>query len=305
LVSTIENLRGNISPYYRIVTRDADEARRLVDAGRLHMMITVPADFDARIAAGETPEIATRVFNINTDMTKNARFRLERAMQDFLAAQNQAPVTVEQFTVRDNDVLRSAFIAGGAVIIALMVGAALNTAIIVAREWERSTLKEIRLAPGGISALVTGKLLVGLVATAANVTVALIAAVLIFRLDIPADRWLPLLGFGLLVGIAAAGLGMAVGAIFHDYRILQPVLLVLAAGSFFAAGGYGSAATLPPAVRAFDVYWLPAYVFETMQGMMHRAALPDVSGLIVPLLLTAVIGVALGAWSLRRALVRA
>ncbi len=110
--ATIETLHSNISPYYRIVSRDADEARRLVADGRLHMMITIPADFDARIAAGETPVIETRVFNINTDMTKNARLRLERAMQDYLAARGEAPVTVAQFTLRQQDVLRSSCIAG-------------------------------------------------------------------------------------------------------------------------------------------------------------------------------------------------
>lgn len=77
---------------------------------------------------------------------------------------------------------------------------------------------------------------------------------------------------------------------------------MLAAGSFFASGGYGSVATLPPAVRAFDAFWPPAFVFEAMQGMMHRAALPPIGLLILPLLLSAVIGVTLGSWSLSQAL---
>lgn len=43
---TIEDLRGSISPYFRIVTRDPVEARHLVAAGRLHMVITIPMEFD-------------------------------------------------------------------------------------------------------------------------------------------------------------------------------------------------------------------------------------------------------------------
>lgn len=56
-VATIENLQSNILPYYRIVSRDPDEARRLVDDGCLHTMITIPSDFDGRISGGETPYI--------------------------------------------------------------------------------------------------------------------------------------------------------------------------------------------------------------------------------------------------------
>ncbi|NUM44378.1 MAG: hypothetical protein HUU38_06685, partial [Anaerolineales bacterium] len=69
--ASLENLQSNISPYFRVVTRDAAEARALSEAGRLQMVITIPAAFDAQIEAGETPSLETQVFNINTDMTKN------------------------------------------------------------------------------------------------------------------------------------------------------------------------------------------------------------------------------------------
>ena len=299
---TIENLSGNISPYFRIITRDPTEAKRLVEEGRLQMVITIPADFDQRLNAGEPPIIRTQLFNINTDMMKNVRLRLERAIQDFAVSRGTAPVVVEQFTTRPEDVWRRAFIAGGALIVALLVGASLNTAIMMAREWERNTSKEIRLAPHALAAIVTGKIVAGLIACAANVAVTLLVAVTLFGLEIPMDRWLALLGIGFMVAIAAAGLGLGLGAWLHDYRTLQPLLLVTAAGSFFAAGGYGSVATLPPAVRAFDQFWLPAYVFETMQAVMHMAVLPDLSSVYLALPFVAGLGVAVGIYMVKRSL---
>jgi ABC-type polysaccharide/polyol phosphate export permease len=300
--ATIEELHGNISPYFRVITRDPAEARRLVEAGRLQLVITVPADFDQRLHAGEPPQLHTQLFNINTDMTKNVRLRLERAIQDFAAARKLAPVTITQVTTRSTDVWRRAFIAAGALIVALLVGAALNTAIIVAREWERNTAKEIRLAPHALAPIVTGKLVAGLLATMVNVAVTLAVAVTLFDLTIPMDRWLPLVGSGLLVAIAAAGVGLGLGAWLRDYRTLQPLLLVTAAGSFFAAGGYGSVATLPPAVRTFDRFWPPAYVFEAMHALMHMAVVPDLTGFWVALPLAALLGVSFGLWMVRRAL---
>ena len=133
----IRDLRGDIGPYFRVVTTDADEAGRLVAEGRLQLAVTIPEDFDERIEAGEIPVLRTRVYNINTDMMKNARLRLTRAVQDYAAAHtpHAAPVTVTQTTTRADDVRRRTFIAHSAVILAIMVGSALNAAIMVAREW--------------------------------------------------------------------------------------------------------------------------------------------------------------------------
>lgn len=127
-------------------------------------------------------------------------------------------MTITQVTTRPEDVWRRAFIAGGSVVVALLVGASLNTAIMVAREWKHTTIKEIRLAPGGLAAIVTGKLLAGLLAASVNVLVALLVAMLVFGLRVPLNRWLPLIGIGIGVAITAAGLGMGIGALFHDYR---------------------------------------------------------------------------------------
>lgn len=302
LAQTIENLQGDISPYFRIITRDAATAKQLVEAGRLHMVITIPADFDARRAAGETPIIYTEVYNIATDVTKNVRLRLARAVQDYLAEEGRAPVTVAQFTNRAEDVWRRAFIAGGGVVLALLIGASLNTAINVAREWERKTDKELLLAPSGLAPIATGKLVAGLIATTLNVGIALVVAVVFFGLRIPPDRWLALIAIGFGVAVAAAGIGLAAGAALRDYRTLQPLLGVLMAGSFFVSGGYASVATLPPAVRTFDMFWPPAYVFETMQAIMHMASLPDLSNAFWALPLAAFTGIAFGIWIIRRAM---
>jgi hypothetical protein len=299
---TIETLESSITPYYRIITRDPERAHELVQAGRLHMAITIPASFDERLNAGAPPIIETHVFNINTDMMKNVRLRLEAAIQEFQAARGATPVTVEHITTRSEDVWRRAFIAGGAVVVALLVGASLNTALMVAREWERTTVKELRLAPGALAAIMTGKLLAGLVAATVNVAVALAVAVLVFGLRIAPDRWLPLLGIGLGVAVTAAGVGLGIGALFRDYRTVQPLLLVTAAGSFFASGGYASIATLPPLVRTLNTFWPPAYVFEAMQLTMHSATLPDLTGMLLALPLAAVAGVVFGWLLLRRVL---
>lgn len=300
----IRDLRGDIGPYFRVVATDADEAGRLVAEGRLQLAVTIPEDFDERIEAGENPVLRTRVYNINTDMMKNARLRLNRVLLDYASHHEPAltPVMVEQSTTRPTDVWRRCFIGLSASILAIMVGAALNTAIIVAREWQRSTVKEIRLAPRARRPIVAGKLLAGLVAGAANALVALGIAVALFGVRIPWERLPLLLLIGGLAALTCAGLGVAIGAWLRDYRAIQPLLLVTFAGTFFASGGFSSLATLPPDVRAFNRWWPPAYVLDGMQSVALMSRPPTMTSLLVGEAVAAVLAIALGVWAVRKRL---
>lgn len=301
LVKEIHDLHSNISPYFNVVTTDPGESDRLVREGRLQLAVTIPEDFDRDIEAGRTPHLDTRTFNINTDMMKNARLRLDRVLLDYTseARPDLTPVTVTQTTTRAEDVWRRSFIGMGALILSIMVGAALNSAIIVAREWERNTSKEIRLAPRAGRPLLAGKIIAGLTAGLAGTVVTTVVAVVLFGVRVPLDR-LPVLALvGGLAALASAGAGVAVGAWLRDYRAIQPLLLVTFAGTFFAAGGFSSRATMPPAVRAFDTWWPPAYVFEAMQAWAHMAEPPGVALLLLGEVLFAVAAVFLGALVLR------
>ncbi|WP_024287217.1 ABC transporter permease [Cellulomonas sp. KRMCY2] len=292
----IRTLQSNISPYFNVVTTDPAEADRLVTEGRLQLVVTIPEDFDADIAAGHVPQLQTKVFNINTDMMKNARLRLDRALLDYAAVHRPgfAPVTVEQHTTRADDVWRRAFIGLGATILAIMVGAALNAAIIVAREWERATSKEIRLAPHAQWPVFWGKITAGLVAGAVNATVAAAFAALVFGVRVPWQRLPLLLAIGGLAAITCAGIGVALGAWLRDYRAIQPLLMVTFAGTFFASGGFSSLATLPPAVRAFNQWWPPAYVFDGMQSVAFMAQPPSMTGLLLGESLAAILALTVG-----------
>ena len=304
LVQEIHDLRSNISPYFHVVTTDPDEARELVEQGRLQLVVTIPEDFDADMDQGEIPTLDTQVFNINTDMMKNARLRLNRVLLDYASHHEPAltPVMVEQSTTRPTDVWRRCFIGLSASILAIMVGAALNTAIIVAREWQRSTVKEIRLAPRARQPIVAGKLLAGLVAGATNALVALGIAVALFGVRIPWERLPLLLLIGGLAALACAGLGVAIGAWLRDYRAIQPLLLVTFAGTFFASGGFSSLATLPPDVRAFNRWWPPAYVLDGMQSVALMSRPPTMTSLLVGEVVAAVLAITLGVWAVRKRL---
>jgi len=302
LTQAVENSESNITPYFNIVTRDQDEAQRLVEDGRLHLVITIPEGFDQVIANGQTPTLETSVYNINTDMMKNARLRLYRVIQDWGAELGRSPITIDQITTRPDDIWRRSFIGGSAVVLAIMVGAALNSALIIAREWEHRTAKELQLAPRARTGIIAGKIVAGLLAGMVSTAITLLFATTIFGLRIPPERIPMLLLYAGLVAIGFAGLGIAVGAWLKDYRAVQPLILVTLAGSFFAAGGFSSVPTLPAGVRAFDQYWPPSWAFEIINNHTFMATPPDPTQPLILLGLLSVAGVAVGAMAARRQL---
>ena len=300
--TAVEDSESNITPYFNIVTRDQDEAQRLVDEGRVHLVITIPEGFDQAIANGQTPTLETSVYNINTDMMKNARLRLDRVIQDWGAELGQSPITIDQITTRPDDIWRRSFIGGSAVVLAVMVGAALNSALIMAREWEHRTVKELQLAPRARAGIIAGKIVAGLLAGMVSTAITLLFATTIFGLRIPPERIPMLLLYAGLVAIGFAGLGIAVGAWLKDYRAVQPLILVTLAGSFFAAGGFSSVPTLPAGVRAFDQYWPPSWAFEIINNHTFMATPPDPTQPLILLGLLSVAGVTVGAMAARRQL---
>lgn len=302
LTRAVENSESNITPYFTIVTRDDDEARQLVKEGRIHLVITIPEDFDLAIESGRTPILETQTYNINTDMMKNARLRLDRVLQDWAAELGHSPITVDQVTTREDDIWRRSFIGGSAVILAVLVGAALNTALIMAREWEHRTAKELQLAPRARISIIAGKIITGLLTGMASTAITLLFATTVFGLRIPPERIPMLLLYAGLAAIGFAGLGLAVGAWFRDYRAVQPLILVTLAGSFFAAGGFSSVPTLPAGVRAFDQYWPPSWVFEIINNHTFMATPPDPGRPLMLLSLLALSGVVIGAVAARRQL---
>lgn len=197
---------------------------------------------------------------------------------------------------------RRTFIAHSAVILAIMVGSALNAAIMVAREWEHRTVQEIRLAPRPLADLTVGTILAGVVTGMITALLALAVAVAVFGVRIPIGRLPVLLAIAGPVSVACAGVGIAIGAWLRDYRAVQPLLMITFAGSFFASGGFSSVATLPRGVQVFDRFWPIAHVFETMQAQAWMVAPPSAAPMLVGSLLAAVAGAGLGAWALRRRL---
>lgn len=263
VVAAIERSQSNVSPYFSIVETDRQRAQEMLARGRLQLLIEVPEDFD------RSGTLAITTHNINSDAMKNLRLRVEHALNRYDFERGVLPLTVDLRTARPQDVPRTAFIAGGATLLALFFGAALLAANLYAVEEEGRTSKEMLLTPlgnwcGALGTLVTGAV-VGYLTAVPTFVVGWLAFG--FR---PAWGDLALVAAFLLpLMVAFAGVGVLLAHLLRRHRSIQPIVILTAIATFFAGGGFVSVPGLPPAARAFAAVWVPSRVFEWANPVLH------------------------------------
>lgn len=261
-IQTLESVHSNITPYFSIKEMEYEQASNLVKEGRLQMLIRIPDDF----AASNT--VYTETFNINTDMMKNVRLRLEHAALKHHEINNELHAAPELITEKKEDVWREAFIAGSTVLLALMFTATLTAANLFSFDIENRTEKEISLSPlsnvlSGIGIIITSALL-----ALASAISTLLVGMFAFGLE-PNHLFMILIGV-IPVLIACAILGIVIAHFLRRYQVIQPMIIVTFMATFFGAGGYSSVASLPPSARAFSEVWGFSYVFEWFNPILHN-----------------------------------
>ncbi|MBY7142574.1 ABC transporter permease [Virgibacillus sp. NKC19-3] len=261
-VETLENAHSNITPYFSIREMGYEQASDAVKAGRLQMLIRIPDDFP------QSQTVYTETFNINSDMMKNVRLRLEHTVLDQLEEHNELQATSELITEKENDVWRESFIAGSTVLLALMFTATITAANLFAFDIENRTQKEMSLTPlnnllGGVGIILTS-VFMAFISGMFTMLVGMFA----FRLE-PENLWTMFIGM-IPVLIICAILGIIIAHFLKRYRVFQPIVIVTFMATFFGAGGYSSVAGLPPIARAFSDIWAFSYIFEWFNPILHN-----------------------------------
>ncbi len=174
---------------FRLQRANADEARSLIQAGRIVAVVTIPADFDTQIRNNQPVTVNVDINNLNTDFTNDIRRAVPLSITSFYAKAFPNVVTIVPHEVdqyqQDTDYIP--YLTVSILVIALVVGGLLQSGTSAAREWENSTMKELLLSPASRWAVVTGKMLGALVMSLASVVVVL--GVLIFIIGVRPLHW--------------------------------------------------------------------------------------------------------------------
>lgn len=297
LVTALNDTKGARGPYYRIIETDPSRARKDLTDGRIQLAIEIPRGFE------RDRTLHTSTYNINTDTMKNVRLRLVTTANLYDERVGLAQIHVTFAKAKPVDVSRTAFMGGSAIILALLLGCALIAANLFAMEQEIRTTKEIILSPLG--------------APIASVGAALAACALSLITAIPTGIMALLFGFRsgplelargavivLPAMLAAAGVGVQTAQGLRTHRAIQPVIILLALGTYFAAGGFTPVPGLPPIARGFSSVWPPSFVFEWANPLLHGFTTELPWTRLLALTIAAAVGLAVASWSGRREILR-
>ena len=232
--------------------QNADEALKQL---RVAAVITIPSNFDAAFDSHKPDPVVIHINNLNLDFTNDLRRSLPAAITEFYADKTNSidvgsstpiRIHVKEMDLRQHDVDLLRFEIVPILVLLLTTAGIVNAGLATAREWEDSTIKELLLAPISKTGLIAGKLLSGWLTTLLIAAVVLLIGAVSGYLR-PEDPiyWIPTLVIVLLIALASAGLGVAIGGAARKFQRVTAVGIPLSIDLFFLSGGITVAAFLP------------------------------------------------------------
>jgi ABC-2 type transport system permease protein len=237
-VDTVKEIRTAHFPWFKVVTTDREQAEVMLKDNKILALIEVP-DITSHLQSGENAEVRLHVTNLNDDVTKNFRQRMQEAcivfnekIQVNSTVQAAPPVTVQFYTFLPVDLPPLAFFGAGIIALAIIMGGINNSSVHVAREFEENTYKELVLSPG-IWSIFLGTLASSIVQTFLSVGLVWGLAIVICQFK-PQGSIVPLLFLILVGSLSFAGLGTLLGLYFK--RVIPAAIvgiLIAIVGWFF------------------------------------------------------------------------
>ena len=290
-----------------IAPQKAEDALKQV---KVAAVITIPSNFDAAYNAKKPDPVTIHINNLNLDFTNDLRRSLPAAITMFYAGQsaingNNSPIQIRvketDLRSQDIDLLRFELVPN--LVLLLTTAGIVNAGLATAREWEDSTIKELLLAPISKAAIITGKLLSGWITTLLIAAVVLVVGAASGYLR-PAGTiyWISTLVIVLLIALASAGLGVAIGAASRRFQRVTAIGIPLSIDLFFLSGGITVAAFLPTWLQTIAHFVPTFYGTHALQTAIFYSSTEGLALDISVLGATALVAGVLGVLSLRKSM---
>lgn len=211
-IEIIKNMKSVDGPYFTINILDGQEAMSIYKNGKVAAIIEIPSDFDKNIEENKPSNANLYVNNLNSDGTKNFQLRLSHAIYLFQKQYDEnSVINIEETYSRFvEDVSMKLYISIGLLMFAVIYSSMINTGILMAREWEERTAKEIIMTPKGFAPLVIGKWITTLFLT--TISSVLVIGVLYFTLNFPiTEMKINVFGWLLVLFFFGASIGSLIG----------------------------------------------------------------------------------------------
>lgn len=265
-----------------------DELRRLIDSGAARAGLIIPPDYSARIAGGQTAQVAMIVDGsdptiANTALsaatmigqTKATNLLVERAAKRGQSAVAQMPVEVRTQVWYNPDLLSSYYMIPALIGLILMMMTTLLTSTSIVRERERGTIEQLIVTPLRSVELVVGKLTPYVLIAMIDMAEIIGAGVLMFGVPINGSLPLLLLLAGLFL-VSTLGLGLFVSTLANTQQEAMLTSMFFLLPAIFLSGFFFPLAGMPWYLQAFS-YVIPLrYFLIITRGIMLKGVAIDV-----------------------------
>jgi len=283
-----------LSPYFRPqVVHTAEAADRLMAAGAVDGILTIPMDFARRFAAGAA-RVQVIVHGSDANRARIIESYIQGAIGTWSARQEAEGASVMSggpVAVASRMWFNSAndshyFLVPGLIVLVMTLIGAFLTAMVVAREWERGTFEALFVTPVRSGEILLGKTIpyfgLGLI----GLLLCIVSGKFLFHVPIVGSLAV-LVGGSMLYVLVAVGVGLLISSYFRNQLVAsQLTMLATFMPALMLSGFLFDLRSMPWAVRTLT-YLLPArYYVGLLQttflaGDIWPVILPDAAVLAV------------------------
>jgi hypothetical protein len=264
------------STFFKPFLVEPAQAEAWLEQGQIVAVINIPPDFDRLAASGQPAYVDMTLHNLDEDTVKNFTLRLYdvvfRVNQHLIRAEakRQPMLEVQERGLLPRAVTDMMYLATGILVFTAIYGGLANTALLVAREWNEDTIKELLVAPVHRFEFVMAKICTGWLETMLSVGVVFLLSVGLLGLK-PTGNLFLLWFFLAVCVLMSAAAGALFGCVIR--RVVPAVMLgiILSVQAWFVGGGFGPVPFTSPALQ-WIAWKLPStYAIAAVQQLMHTS----------------------------------
>lgn len=277
---------------------------RVIDAQDALLVLTIPSDFEARLAAGQTAPLQVILDGRNSSTAGAAAGHVGAIVAGYNASLGggTAGVTVERRAWFNPNLESRWNLMPGLIAALSMLQTLLLAALSVAREREQGTFDQLLVTPLTPMQILVGKAIPAILIGLLQSTIILL--VIRFWFEIPMNGSIGLLYLGLVTfTVAAVGLGLSISALsltmqqamLYTFLLIMPLMLL--------------SGLLTPVRNMPEILQLATYANPLRFGMdivrrvyLEGAVFGDVAVQFIPLLVLAAVTLPMAAWLFRNRL---
>ena len=290
--------------FNRVATlRSASEIADVIDRGDALLVLSIPGDFEARLAAGQAAPLQMILDGRNSTTAGAAAGHVGAIVAEYNHTLGGAPPIVVERRAWYNPNLESRWNLMPALIGALsMLQTLLLSALSVAREREQGTFDQLLVTPFTPMQILIGKALPSILVGLVQSTTIFLIIRFWFQIPMSGSVWLLYLGLFTFTG-AAVGIGLSISALavsmqqamLYTFLMIMPLMLL---------SGLMSPVSNMPRVLQLLTYANPLRfgMDLTRRVYLEGAGLREVGFDFVPMLAVAGITLPLAAWLFRNRL---